>query len=226
VAAFTGRAVGDLDLRDGQVVALNLGLGAEPVATFERAVHLAEKAHGAVGAIGGFDPPKVGNRFRRQSVGPSPAYSFTAQVAEVEVDADTGTVRIVDLWVAHDCGRALNPTIVEGQVEGCVAMGVGEALFEAQSYRAGVHTGPSLLSYKTPGVHDTPPIHVTLVESMDAVGPFGAKECGEGPQLGTVPAIANAIRHATGLELGAAPFTPEVVWRALRTAARNAEVAS
>lgn len=179
------------------------------------AVWLAEEKFGPLYGSGGYTPPKIGNRFRRQSVGPSPAYSFTAQVAEVEVDEETGVAQVVKIWVAHDCGRVLNRAIVEGQIEGCVYMGVGEALYEEQSYQAGRMRVPSLLEYKIPTVHESPPIEVFCIESHDPEGPLGAKEAGEGPQLSTVPAIANALHDATGIWFNQAPFTPERVLKAL-----------
>ncbi len=191
--------------------------------SFVDAVWLAEEAYGPLGSTGGYKPVKVGSRFRRQSVGPSPAYSFTAQVAEVTVDPETGVVTVDRIWCAHDCGRALNRTIVEGQIEGCVYMGVGEALYEEQAYRNGVLVAPSLLEYKIPTIHETPEIFVSIVETHDPGGPFGAKEAGEGPQLSTVPAIANAIQDATGILLTQAPFTPDRVLRAIERRRRSAE---
>ena len=183
--------------------------------TWVEACWLAEECHGPLQFSGAYTPPKIGSRFRRQSVGPSPAYSFTAQVAEVTVDVETGIVTIDRIWCAHDCGRVLSRTIAEGQVEGCVYMGVGEALWEEQTYRNGLVRAPSILEYKIPTVHETPPIEVMLIESHDPEGPLGAKEVGEGPQLSTVPAIANAIHDAIGVWLHEPPFTPERVLRAL-----------
>jgi len=185
------------------------------------AVWLAEERFGPLVQAGGYTPPKIGSRFRRQSVGPSPAYSFTAQVAEVTVDPDTGVVNVDKVWVAHDCGKVLNLAIVEGQIEGCVYMGVGEAMSEEQSYQGGRVRAPSLLEYKIPTVHECPEILVYTVESNDPEGPLGAKEAGEGPQLPTAPAIANAIFDATGLWLQAPPFTPERVLKALERKQRG-----
>ena len=186
--------------------------------TFAEAVWIAEEKYGTLTGTGHYTPPKIGSRFRRQSVGPSPAYSFTAQVAEVTVDRETGVVSVDRIWCAHDCGFALNRTIVEGQIEGCVYMGVGEALYEEQTYRNGMMRAPSILEYKIPTVHETPTIDAILIESHDAGGPMGAKEAGEGPQLSTVPAIANALYDATGVWFETAPFTPERVLRALERA--------
>lgn len=205
-------------LRDGKVFPKE---APERGVTFVDAIWLAEEKFGPIGEVGGYKPPKIGNRFRRQSVGPSPAYSFTAQVAEVRVDEETGLVTIDKIWVAHDCGRAINLTVVEGQIEGCVYMGVGEAMAEEQSYRGGLMKCPSILEYKIPTVHETPEIEVLVVETHDPNGPFGAKEAGEGPQLSTVPAIANAIYDATGLWMSKAPFTPDLVLKAIDRAKRK-----
>jgi CO/xanthine dehydrogenase Mo-binding subunit len=180
------------------------------------AVWLAEEQSGPLVNAGGYTPPKIGSRFRRQSVGPSPAYSFTAQVAEVVVDEETGVVRVERIWVAHDCGRVLNLAVVEGQIEGCVYMGVGEAIGEEQRYLpGGLLRTPSILEYKLPTIHECPEVEVFAIESQDPEGPLGAKEAGEGPQLSTVPAIANAIFDASGVWLHQPPFTPERVLRAL-----------
>jgi CO/xanthine dehydrogenase Mo-binding subunit len=219
-ASKLGVAPEAVALRDGRVFvrdAPSRGL------TFLDAVWLAEEAYGPLGAMGGYKPQKIGSRHRRQSVGPSPAYSFTAQVAEVSVDPETGVVTVDRIWAAHDCGRALNRTIVEGQIEGCVYMGVGEALSEEVTYKDGVMRTPSLLEYRVPTVHETPEIHAILVESHDPGGPLGAKEAGEGPQLSTVPAIANAIHDATGCWLLAPPYTPDRVLRAIERRQREQE---
>jgi 4-hydroxybenzoyl-CoA reductase subunit alpha len=210
VAEHLGCAPTDLTAHDN---AVHHGDQAVP---WVEAVILAETKHGTLGSEGSYRPPKIGSRFRRQSVGPSPAYSFTAQVAEVTIDEETGILTIDKMWCAHDLGRVLHPEIAEGQVEGCVYMGVGEALLEEQAYRDGLMTTPSILEYRIPTVYDTPEIASILIESHDPGGPFGAKEVGEGPQLATVPAIGNAIFDAIGHWLTAPPYTPDKVWRALR----------
>lgn len=186
-----------------------------------RAVRLAEARYGTLGATGSYRPPAVGSRYRRSSVGPSPAYSFTAQVAEVTVDEESGLFTIDKIWVAHDLGRTLHQEIAEGQIEGCVYMGVGEAMTEEQSYRDGVMRTPSILEYRIPTVFDTPEIETILVETHEPGGPFGAKEAGEGPQLSTVPAIGAALANACGLWLTHPPYTPDKVLKALRKKARS-----
>jgi 4-hydroxybenzoyl-CoA reductase subunit alpha len=183
---------------------------------WKKAIRLAEAATGTLGSSGSYRPPNTGTGFKRNAIGPSPAYSFTAQVAEVQVDMESGMVVVDKIWCAHDLGRVLHPEIAEGQIEGCVYMGVGEALFEEQTYRDGQMRTPSMLEYRVPTIYDTPEIHSILIESHDPGGPFGAKEVGEGPQLATVPAITNAIFDATGHWLHNPPFTPDKVLRALQ----------
>ncbi|GMV41604.1 MAG: carbon-monoxide dehydrogenase large subunit [Myxococcales bacterium] len=181
------------------------------------AFNLAEARWGALGATGSYNTPKdVHGTYRGATIGASPAYSFTAHVAEVVVDAETGQVEVGAIWVAHDCGRALNPTLVEGQMEGSAYMGFGEALMERHAFRAdGLHLGPSLLDYRIPTSLDTPELHSLIVESVDPEGPYGAKEAGEGPLHPAIPAIANAIYDAVGVRLDRLPFTPAAVWAAL-----------
>ncbi|HEX6748338.1 MAG TPA: xanthine dehydrogenase family protein molybdopterin-binding subunit [Longimicrobium sp.] len=187
------------------------------------AFNLAEARFGTLGSVGFYNTPKdVHGDYRGGTIGASPAYSFTAHVAEVEVDPDTGFVEVKTIWVAHDCGRALNPAIVEGQMEGSAYMGFAEALMEqhivkdADHGRAGLHDAPSLLDYRIPTSLDTPELRSLIVESIDPEGPYGAKEAGEGPLHPSIPAIANAIYDAVGVRLDALPFSPPRVWRALQ----------
>jgi CO/xanthine dehydrogenase Mo-binding subunit len=142
-------------------------------------------------------------------------------VAEVEVDPETGFVDVKTIWVAHDCGRALNPMLVEGQMEGSAYMGFAEAIMEQQIMKrgnpeGGLHDAPSLLDYRIPTSLDCPEFVSLIVEAADPEGPYGAKEAGEGPLHPSLPAIANAIWDAVGVRLDSLPFTPDRVWRALR----------
>lgn len=181
----------------------------------------AEASAGAISASGAYAPPRLAGPYKGSGVGPSPAYSFSACVAEVTVDEETGEVRVEKVWLAHDIGRALNPLLVRGQVEGSVYMAVGEALLERQDYRGGAHRGPSMLDYKSPTVFEMPEVETILVESVDPEGPFGAKECGQGPLLPVVPAIANAIYDAVGVRVDEVPVTPEALLRALERQRRG-----
>ncbi len=189
------------------------------------AFNLAESRFGTLGATGWYNTPKdVHGEYRGGTIGASPAYSFTAHVAEVEVDVETGVVEVEKIWIAHDCGRALNPVLVEGQMEGSAYMGFGEALMEEQIFksseqgRAGLHNAPSLLDYRIPTSLDTPELESLIVESIDPEGPYGAKEAGEGPLHPSIPAIANAIYDAIGVRVDRLPFSPPNMWRAIEGA--------
>jgi 4-hydroxybenzoyl-CoA reductase subunit alpha len=178
---------------------------------------LAESKSGTLGATGGYDTRAVGGDYRGGTIGASPAYSATAHVAHVKVDMDTGEVKVLKLWASHDCGRALNPVMVEGQIEGSVYMGVSECMLEEMEYdENGLHKGPNLLDYRISTSMDMADIEATIVESIDPGGPFGAKEAGEGPLHPAIPAIANAIYHAAGVRLREMPFSPSRVLAAIQ----------
>ena len=222
VSAAWGIAADDVRLAGGW--ALDAGRATStgrrmPVA---EAFQLAEAVNGTLGAVGHYDTPKdVHGEYRGGTIGSSPAYSFTAHVAEVEVDPDTGFVDVKTIWAAHDCGKALNPMLVEGQIEGSAYMGFGEALMERQLVKrgdpeGGLHDGPSLLDYRIPTSVDCPEFVALIVESNDPEGPYGAKEAGEGPLHPSLPAIANAIHDAVGIRMDRLPFTPDRVWKALQ----------
>jgi CO/xanthine dehydrogenase Mo-binding subunit len=140
-------------------------------------------------------------------------------VAEVDVDPATGIVRVPKIWIAHDVGRAINAATVMGQIEGSVYMGLGEALMEEMAYRGNrnvVHKIPSLLEYKSPTTLEMCDVVTYVVEDPDPNGPFGAKECGQGPLLPVPPAVANAVYDAVGVRIDEVPITPEKVFKALR----------
>ncbi len=181
------------------------------------AIQLAEGKFGTLGATGYYNTPELGGDYRGGTIGASPAYSFTAHVAEVEVDEDTGQVDVKTIWVAHDCGKAICPTIVEGQMEGSAYMGAAEAILEEHVIgKDGLHMGPNLLDYKIPTSLDVPDLVALIVESNDPEGPRGAKEAGEGPLHPSIPAIANAIFDAVGVRIDRLPFSPMRVLAALR----------
>ncbi|MFQ5351081.1 MAG: molybdopterin cofactor-binding domain-containing protein, partial [Thermoanaerobaculia bacterium] len=172
---------------------------------------------------GSYIPPRAPGRYKGAGVGPSPTYSYSACVIEVEVDEATGIYRPLHVWIAHDIGRALNPVLVLGQIEGSVYMGLGEAMMEEQAFRrlpprrssALVHRNPSILEYKSPSFLEMPPITSYLIEDPDPEGPYGAKEVGQGPLLPVPPALANAIHDAVGVRVDQLPIQPHMVHRAL-----------
>jgi 4-hydroxybenzoyl-CoA reductase subunit alpha len=187
--------------------------------TFEEAVVAAIDFHGTLTGTGAYAPPPEarGGKHKGGGVGPSPAYSYSAQVAEVSVDEETGEVTVHKVWAAHDCGRALNPVSVEGQIIGSVWMGMGQALTEEMVWKDGMLMNAGLLEYRSPSSIESPEIEPIIVESIDPEGPFGAKECSEGSLAATIPAISNAIYDAVGVRLHESPFTPERVLAALRS---------
>ena len=194
-------------------------------ATFEEACQKAEAIEGApLAASGGYRTQKLGGDYRGGTIGASPAYSFTAHVAEVSVDEETGVWKVERIWAAHDCGKALNPTLVEGQIEGSVYMGAAEAQMEEMVYNdKGLLFGPSLLDYRIPTSLDTPDLQAWIVESNDPNGPYGAKEAGEGPLHAAIPAIANALYDACGIRIRELPFYPQRVLKLLRERGQKAE---
>ncbi len=215
-ASVSGRVEGQI-LR-GSLQQKRKEEGPRETMTFEEAVVAAIDFHGALTGTGSYAPPLQarGGKHKGAGVGPSPAYSYSAQVAEVSVDEDTGEVTVHKVWASHDCGRALNPVAVEGQIVGSVWMGLGQAVQEEMVWKDGLLMNPGLLEYRSPSSAESPDIEPIIVESIDPEGPFGAKECSEGSLAATIPAIANAIYDAVGIRLHESPFTPERILAALR----------
>lgn len=146
----------------------------------------------------------------------SPAYCFAAQVAEVEVDPETGQIKVLNLVAAHDLGKAINPMAAEGQIEGGLAQGIGFALMEDLVCRSGEALNPNFSDYKVLKAPDVPPIRTILVESNDPNGPFGAKGVAEPALVPTTPAIVNSIYDAIGIRMMDLPVTPEKILEALK----------
>jgi 4-hydroxybenzoyl-CoA reductase subunit alpha len=194
-------------------------------ASFEEKVRAVLASGGPVTTRGTYTvPPELqGGKFRGAAVGPSPAFSYAAQVVEVAVDEATGEVKVEKVWVAQDCGFAINPLAVEGQIQGAVWMGMGQALHEATRYEPphGLPVRTSLADYGVPTIADSPPIEVKIVEARDPTGPFGAKEASEGALAGFLPALTSAIADAVGLRPNELPVTPDRVFEALRARRRT-----
>ncbi|NJN14406.1 MAG: molybdopterin-dependent oxidoreductase [Planctomycetes bacterium] len=186
--------------------------------TFAEAIVLAESKFGTIGTVGSYRPPKMPGRYRGSGVGPTPTYSYSAAVVELFADEETGILDVRKVWIAHDIGQAINRNLAIGQVIGSVYMGIGEGLMEEMVYRPrrfGVHKIPSMLEYKSPTTMEMPEVEVHLVEAPDPIGPFGAKEVGQGPLLPIMPAIANAVHDALGVRVDQCPVSPELVLQAL-----------
>ena len=197
--------------------------GQDPGLTYEEVVTEALIDSGTITAKGTYTVPREyqGGKFRGAGVGPSPAFSFSASAVEVTVDPDSCLVTVDKVWVAHDCGFALNPLSVEGQVEGGVWMGLGQALSEETRYVNGLPISANMLDYRVPTAVESPPIEVKIVESLDPNGPFGAKEASEGALASVIPAIANAVYDAIGVRMTNTPMTPERIMEALTKKARD-----
>ncbi len=180
----------------------------------ERSVDLNALAVDASGDVasgeGRFNPPTTMLDADGQGL-PYATYAFAAQIAEVEVDLELGTVRVTSMHAAHDVGRAINLTQVEGQIEGGIAQGLGMALME--EYHAG--RTDNLHDYLIPTAGDVPRVESYLIEDAEALGPFGAKGVGEPALIATAPAILSAIRHATGARITNLPATPDRVRKAI-----------
>jgi 4-hydroxybenzoyl-CoA reductase subunit alpha len=185
--------------------------------TFVEAARAAFLARGTIVGTGAYKPGELGGKYKGAAVGTSPAYGCSAQVVEVTVDTETGKVTVDAMTDAHDCGFAISTTNVEGQMQGSLSMGLGEALFEEVKFdAAGRVANPTLGEYRIPTSLDMPNVKTIIVESDEPNGPFGAKEVGEGAIMPTIPAILNAIYDAVGVRIDELPVTSERLFTALK----------
>ena len=194
-------------------------------ATFEEVVTEALKDSGTITVTGNYSTiPEShgGKKYRGAAIGGTMGYSYSAQVVEVTVDEETGAVTVDKVWVAHDCGKALNRLTVEGQVQGSVWMGMGQAMSEETAYHDGLMVTANMLDYRVPTIKDSPPIEVGIIESNDPHGPFGAKEAGEGSLAAFLPALTNAIADAIGVRFNDLPVTPDRVFEMIEKHKRAA----
>jgi 4-hydroxybenzoyl-CoA reductase subunit alpha len=241
VAGRMGVPPETLDLKDGQVVSLSgeidfselrkeylqehkgfMDLPEGPHLTFREASRIAFLELGTIVGTGKYRPPPLGGSFKGATVGTSPAFGCSAQVAEVSVDLETGEVTVERITGAHDCGFAINRTQVEGQMQGSMMMGLGEALMEQVQYdQKGRIVNANLAEYKIPTALDMPHLEAIIVESHEPHGPYGAKEVGEGAIMPVIPSILNAIYDATGVRIEELPITPERLIAALQAAKKK-----
>jgi len=170
---------------------------------------------------GWFNPDTTGLDLQTGYGSPYATYAFATQVIEVEVDTETGQVEVLKIIAAHDVGRAINPMLVEGQIEGGVSMGVGYALMEEVITVRGQIINNNFSDYLIPTILDIPEVTSIIIEDAEPTGPFGAKGVGEPALIPTAAAIANAVYNAIGVRIYSLPITPEKVLHAL--AERDAE---
>jgi 4-hydroxybenzoyl-CoA reductase subunit alpha len=189
----------------------------EKMLTFENVANEYFIRKGPLVGKGSYTPPKLGGKFKGAAVGTSPAYSFAAQISQVEVDEETGQVMVTNVWDVHDCGTVINPSLLHAQVEGALFMGMGEAMYEQCVFDdKGKPLNANLGEYRVPTALDVPQVFSELVDSYEPAGPWGVKEVGEGATLPTMGCYANAIYDAIGVRLYDLPLTPEKVWRAIQ----------
>jgi len=192
------------------------------LAKLMRSLHFSDKAE-LVTTTFYYEPPSK-HQDKQFKGDVSAAYAWATQVVEVEVDTLTGIVKIIKVTAAHDVGRVLNRTGIEGQIEGGIVMGQGYAMTEELLVENGRVRNPGFRDYKLITAPEIPEMDVHFIETMDGEGPQGAKGVGEAPAICIAAATANAIENATGVRLLELPFTPEKVYRALK-AARDASAA-
>lgn len=193
--------------------------------SYLEALHKSQEDRGALVASGAYRTPPMGKMHKGAAAGLAPAYSFSAYVTEVSVDVETGQIKVDKVWAAHDCGKALNPLAVKGQIIGSCHMGMGQVLSEEMRYgRGGNLMNPDLLDYKIPSIHEMPEVIPIIVESNDPEGPFGAKEAGEGPLLPILPSVCNAVYDAIGIRTSELPMSPEKVHKMIEKRCREEEV--
>ncbi|HML12823.1 MAG TPA: 4-hydroxybenzoyl-CoA reductase subunit alpha [Xanthobacteraceae bacterium] len=219
-ALLAAAAARKLDARAQDIVCegeiFRVGGGGQAGLAFAEVVQAVLAEEGTVTVKGTFTcpPESLGGKHRGGAVGATMGFSYAAQVVEASVDEATGRITVDKVWVALDCGRAINPLAVEGQIEGSVWMGMGQAMSEETRYVEGLPVHASLLEYRVPTIAESPPIEVHIVESHDPFGPFGAKEASEGALAGFAPALANAVANALGLDIDELPLTPDRVMAA------------
>ncbi|MDP6140513.1 MAG: molybdopterin-dependent oxidoreductase [Arenicellales bacterium] len=221
-AAATGQPMQELDLRGGGIVQRQDGSTLMTLDKLLRSMHFQDKADLVITSYY-YEPPSV-HQDDQHKGDVSAAYAWACQVVEVEVDSDTGVVRLLKCTAAHDVGRVINRLGIEGQIEGGIVMGQGYALSEDLAIRDGHCLNPGFRDYKLITAPEVPELDLSFIETMDGEGPRGAKGVGEAPAICVAAAVANAIENATGVRIYQLPFTPENVYRALRAAAHDPPV--
>ena len=210
----------DLVARDGKIYIKN---SPKPVLTVAQvAFESIVKRGQTVTSKATYSPPNTSPPDLKTGYGNyCPTYAFGAHVAEVEVDVETGKVKVLQITAVHDVGRAINPLLLEGQVDGGVAMGVGYALLEKLQWKDGHTLNPSFCTYKIVNAPEMPPVQTKFIETNDPLGPFGAKGIGEPTTIPTAPAVANAISNAIGVRIKDLPITPDKILQALKEKERK-----
>jgi len=215
VAKEHNLAIADLDIRAEHVIFKKDG---KKLMNFDKALELCYSFNYGKQIIGrgSYNPKTTPIDFRTGEGNVSGSYGFEAQIAEVEVDTDTGEVKLLELWDAHDIGKAINPQSVEAQIEGSLVMGIGYTFAEDLRFKNGRVLNANFAGYRVPRSIGIPKMNTILVETNDPEGPFGAKGMGEASLLPTSAAIANAVQDAIGVRIMDLPITPDKIIKALK----------
>jgi len=207
----------ELDLVEGNVVERPSGEPLESIGKIIRGLHFGRARNELIMTTHFYEPPSTPPDEKHMG-NISPCYAFGTHVAEVEVDLDTGVVKVLKMCAAHDVGRVINRLGIEGQVEGGIAQGIGYCLCEELKVEAARVLNPTFTDYKLVTTTDLPELNISFVETRDPAGPYGAKGIGESPLIPVAPAIANAVFNATGVRITELPLTPERVLMKLNQA--------
>jgi CO/xanthine dehydrogenase Mo-binding subunit len=221
-AFFPSRTMDDLELRGGHVMVSACEAESRPIA---EVVGWCRARGQLIVGSGAFNPQNGALDEETGQGEPYGAYAFGTQVAEVDVDTETGEVTVLRVTAAHDLGAAVNPTSAQGQIQGGVAMGLGYATMEEVLTEEGRVTTASFAEYMIPTALDVPPIEAVLVEDLESTGPFGAKGIGEPPACPTAAAVANAVYDAIGIRVMELPLSAERVYLALQAGGKRATTA-
>ncbi|MBF0489922.1 MAG: xanthine dehydrogenase family protein molybdopterin-binding subunit, partial [Candidatus Omnitrophica bacterium] len=211
----------DIDIKAEKVIYKKDG---KVLMTFDKALELCYSFNYGKQIIGrgSYNPKTTPIDFRTGEGNVSGSYGFEAQIVEVEVDKETGIVKVLELWDAHDIGKAINPQSVESQIEGSLAMGLGYTFYEDMKFKNGRVLNANFAGYRVPRSIGIPKMNTILVETDDPEGPFGAKGMGEAALLPTSAAIANAVEDAIGIRIKELPITPDKIIKALKEKAAQA----
>ncbi len=221
-AGMLGCRADHLAIKDRKIYSM---FEAKKTIEWEKVVEVAINTTGSLSAIGHFSPPRrkgidliSGNRAQGANIGHSPTFGFSCQIFEVDVDVETGKIKVTRVTESGDMGTMINPMAADGQVEGSIVYNLGGCLYEEQVFdENGKHLNPNFHDYKMPTVMEMPEMDInTLTDSYDPTAPFGAKETGEGAVQPTFPALVNAIYDAIGVRFTEVPITPEMVLKALK----------
>jgi xanthine dehydrogenase molybdenum-binding subunit len=215
-AARLKRKPEELDLQKGKIVDRSDGEPLESLGKIIRGIHFGIKNE-LIMTTHFYEPPSTAPDDKHMG-DISACYAFGTHVAEVEVDLDTGVVKVLKICAAHDVGRVMNRLGIEGQVEGGIAQGMGYCLTEEVKVEDGHILNPTFTDYKICTTTDLPDLDIAFVETRDPAGPYGAKGIGESPLIPVAPAIANAVFSATGVRITELPLTPERVLMKLKQA--------